>query len=64
MNSTPSLFAPGAFLATTSAALAAVFVAIPASGEYASEGRNLPHTERGAAIPVLPAHGSTNHTRR
>ncbi len=51
MHLTPSRFAPGACLATTSAAMVfAVVAGFPASGEYASEGRNLPRAERAAAF--------------
>ncbi|MWD26243.1 hypothetical protein E0K89_001990 [Aquicoccus sp. SCR17] len=51
MPRTPSHFATSALLAATSTALVvAAFAAMPAPGEYASEGRNLPRFERAAAF--------------
>lgn len=46
-----SPFALGACLATISAAMVvAVVAAFPASGDYPSEGRNLPRVERATAF--------------
>lgn len=50
MHHTSSLFVPGAYRATASAMVVGVFAALPAAGEYASEGRNLLRGERSAAF--------------
>lgn len=50
MHHTPSLFLPSAYLAVPSAMVVGVFAALPAAGEYASEGRNLLRGERSAAF--------------
>ncbi|MGR3603365.1 MAG: hypothetical protein ACU0FH_23440 [Heliomarina sp.] len=50
MHHTSPLFLPGSYLATPSAMVVGVFEALQASGQYASEGRNLLRDERAAAF--------------
>ncbi|WP_238371471.1 hypothetical protein [Heliomarina baculiformis] len=50
MHHTSPLFLPGSYLAPPSAMVVGVFAALQASGQYASEGRNLLRDERSAAF--------------